>query len=221
MFNATGLLINESFETERLTSSELDLILSGGWRHFGTYFFRYNLGIYRNEIRRVLPLRIRLADFTFSKSQRRNLLRNRDLKVVRSNLLVTNGSLELFADHKLRFTEHPPDKLTDFIPMNALESPSQTEQFSIYYDDKLIAESYFDLGEKSMSGIYAMFERSHASRGLGIFTILCEIEYAIENNMEFYYLGYAYDGRSFYDYKKRFRATEVFDWDGNWLEFNG
>ena len=33
---------------------------------------------------------------------------------------------------------------------------------------------------------------------------------------EFYYHGYAYEGESFYDYKKRFSATEEFDWRGRW-----
>ena len=47
--------------------------------------------------------------------------------------------------------------------------------------------------------------------------MLKEIEFAIENGKEFYYQGYAYEGESFYDYKKRFRGTEFFGWDGNWV----
>ena len=64
-----------------------------------------------------------------------------------------------------------------------------------------------------------MFDPARAERGLGIFTLLKEIEFAIETGREFYYLGYAYDGPSFYDYKKRFRAAEAFDWRGNWIPF--
>ena len=63
--------INEAFHADLVASAELDQLLAGGWRHFGTHFFRYNLGIYGGEIRRVMPLRIRLADFRLSKSQRR------------------------------------------------------------------------------------------------------------------------------------------------------
>jgi arginine-tRNA-protein transferase len=65
-----------------------------------------------------------------------------------------------------------------------------------------------------------MFEPDAAHRRLGIFTLLKEIEYAIETGKEFYYLGYAYEGRSFYDYKKRFRGSEAFDWAGNWKTFD-
>ena len=79
--------------------------------------------------------------------------------------------------------------------------------------------SYFDIGGESVSGIYAMFEPKSAGRSLGIFTMLKEIEFARERGKEFYYLGYAYAGNSFYDYKKRFSGTEMFDWNGCWLPF--
>ena len=49
--------------------------------------------------------------------------------------------------------------------------------------------------------------------------MLLEIQYAIDNGKSFYYQGYAYEGESFYDYKKRFRALEMYDWEGNWVEF--
>ena len=83
----------------------------------------------------------------------------------------------------------------------------------------LAAVSYFDIGERSNSGIYAMFDPAFSSRRLGIFTILKEIEYAASTGKEFYYQGYAYEGTSFYDYKKQFRGSEAFDWMGNWGEF--
>jgi arginyl-tRNA--protein-N-Asp/Glu arginylyltransferase len=46
--------------------------------------------------------------------------------------------------------------------------------------------------------------------------MLKEIEYAIGNGKELYYQGYAYEGESFYDYKKRFRGTEIFDRKHSW-----
>ena len=61
-----------------------------------------------------------------------------------------------------------------------------------------------------------MFDPDLSSRSLGIFTMLKEIEFAMANGKELYYQGYSYEGESFYDYKKRFRATERFDWRGNW-----
>jgi arginine-tRNA-protein transferase len=64
-----------------------------------------------------------------------------------------------------------------------------------------------------------MFDPDESERGLGIFTMLKEIEHAIDTGRSFYYQGYAYAGESFYDYKKRFRGTEVFDWKEGWETF--
>ena len=61
-----------------------------------------------------------------------------------------------------------------------------------------------------------MFDPELSDRGLGIFTMLKEIEFAIADGKEFYYQGYSYEGESFYDYKKRFRGTEWYDWKGSW-----
>ena len=49
--------------------------------------------------------------------------------------------------------------------------------------------------------------------------MLKEIEYALSTNRDYYYEGYAYEGESFYDYKKRFSGLECFDWSGHWEEF--
>ena len=65
-----------------------------------------------------------------------------------------------------------------------------------------------------------MFEPSEEKRSLGILTMLLEIRYALERGKKFYYSGYAYEGSSFYDYKKRFSALESFDWNGGWEKFS-
>jgi len=84
---------------------------------------------------------------------------------------------------------------------------------------ELLAASFFDVGECSVSSIYGIFEPTETARGLGILTMLKEIEFALGQGKELYYHGYAYEGESFYDYKKRFSALEEFDWEGNWVHF--
>ena len=211
--------INEAFEAEQISPGHLDALLANGWRHFGTYFFRYNLGFLDFDIRRVIPLRTRLSEFSLSKSQRRVLRKNEDLEVVIRPIEIDDVAEELFHRHKQRLYHNVPDTIFDFLPYDATSSPCDTKQICVYDDGKLIAASYFDLGERATSGVYAIFEPTEASRSLGIFTMLKEIEYAIDASKEFYYQGYSYEGESFYDYKKRFRGTEMFDWNGNWKRF--
>lgn len=216
MFANETPFINEQATGERVLPEKMDLLWENGWRHFATYFFRYSYAFHNGDVRTVTPLRIDLKRFSFSKSQRRNLRRNAHLRTETGPLNISPASNELFEEHRLRFKEGVPYSVNDFVPDRAELSPSDTRQISVFDGELLIAESYFDVGDTAVSGIFAMFDPERLKAGLGIYTLLKEIEFAIENGKRYYYLGYTYDGESFYDYKKRFRATEAFDWKGNW-----
>jgi leucyl-tRNA---protein transferase len=211
--------INEDFYRAQASPEEMDALWAEGFRHFGTYFFRYNLGFYDREIRSVFPLRIRLADFSFSKSQRRVLRRNRDLRAVVRPASIDAEKRRLFARHKTRFRENAPRSIEDFLSPSPAKVPCEGLEAAVYEDEKLVAVSFFDVGAESLSSVYAMFEPSITWRSLGIFTLLIEINHALELGKKFFYLGYAYEGNSFYDYKKRFRATEMYDWKDGWKNF--
>ena len=215
------ILINEEFFAGSVMPEQLDALLEDGWRHFGTHFFRYSLNLYNDEIRRVIPLRIRLADFQLSRSQRRVLRRNADLRVENRPIKITDESHELFHRHKQRFDHSVPASVYEFVSAAPDSVPCDAREIAVYNRQRLVAVSYFDVGENTLSGIYGMFEPDEAERGLGIFTMLKEIEFARDTGRQLYYQGYAYEGESFYDYKKRFSGTEAFDWMGNWLPFSG
>lgn len=208
--------INEQFFAEIVSPEQLDELLASGWRHFGTNFFRYSYAFYEYDVRCVLPLRIRLADFSLSRSQRRTLQKNADLKTVIRPIKITAEAEELFDLHKQRFKTGTPDSIYDFLSPMPDSVPCDGRELAVYDGDRLLAISYFDLGEMSISGIYSMFAPDVAYRRLGIFTMLKEIEFALNSGKKFYYQGYAYEVSSFYDYKKQFRGSEWFDWLGNW-----
>lgn len=209
--------INDDFYSEKIALAELDSLLADGWRHFGPNFFRYNLAVYEDEIRHVVPLRIRLSEFRLSKSQLRVLKRNDDLTISIEPISITTEVEALFHRHKQRFKQHPTESIYTFVSEYPELEPCETLQQSIRTQDgKLLSAGFFDVGENSLSGIYTAFEPTETRRSLGIFTMLKEIEFAIENGKEFYYQGYCYSGRSFYDYKKRFHGTEAYGWKGEW-----
>ena len=211
-------IINEEFHAEAVEPSMLDILLAEGWRHFGTHFFRYNYGMYENEIRRVLPLRIRINDLKLSKSQRRVETRNVDLNVEIGQVDITPEIHELFDRHKARFKSGVPESIYDFISPET-NVPTDCRSVVVRDKTKLVAASFFEVGASSVSSIYCIFAPEIRSRSLGIFTMLREIEFARENAKPLYYHGYAYEGASFYDYKKRFGALEIFDWKQRWTMF--
>jgi len=219
MLTGEAPFINEQFFADRVSPDQLDVLLAKGWRHFGTQFFKYSYGFYELDVRLVIPLRIRLRDFSFSKSQRRALKKNDGLEVVIRPIAITPEAKALFDIHKERFKSGVPESIYDFLSDEPATIPCEANEIAVYDNARLAALSYFAIGAASNSGIYAMFDPADSARGLGIFTMLKEIEYAIETGKEFYYQGYSYEGNSFYDYKKRFRGSEAFDWNGRWERF--
>ena len=208
--------INEEFFASQIAPEQLDLLLANGWRHFGEHFYRYSLNWYQNEIRAVIPVRVSLKDFTFSKSQRRILNKNQDLQTVVRPIEITPETVSMFEAHRFRFAENIPHTIYTFLSFEPATVPCEAFEIAVYSQETLLAKSFFDVGVSSISSIYGIFAPEETSRSLGILTMLLEIDFAIKNGKNFYYHGYIYEGKSFYDYKKRFRNLEKFDWQGNW-----
>lgn len=211
--------INEEFYSSKASPRRMDALWAKGWRHFGTQFFRYNLSFYEGRICRVFPLRIRLADYAHSKNKRRILKKNQDTNVVVRPVEITEEKEALFERHKWRFSRGVPVSLYDFLSCEAASVPCKALEINVYKNNALLATSFFDVGEKAVSSVYAIFDPDETARSLGIFTMLLEIDFAINAGKKYLYQGYVYEGNSFYDYKKRFTALEKFDWNGRWESF--
>lgn len=205
---------NGAFLLHEITPELLDLVLSKGWRHFGRLFYFYHESEQEDgsPSHQVRPLRIRLNEFRRSKSQRRTWNRNADLTLEVNPLQFSTELDDLFELHKNRFEKDIPDSLTNFLGESPKINPTDTRQFELRLDGKLIACSFMDIGKDSVSSIYAMFHPEEHRRRLGIYTMLLELEWARENDMTFYYSGYAYREPSHYDYKKEFHGLEFYDW---------
>ncbi len=214
-------VIFEDFEARYVSPERLDQLLAAGWRHAGEHFYRYNFAFHRGMLTEVIPLRIPLGSFSMSKSQRRTWRRNQatgfTIKV--QPTCVDEEKDTLFQQHKSKFVENVPDHLHDFLSHEPDSVPCEGGEIVVYHDGKLVGASFFDVGKDSLSTIYGMYDLDYAKQGLGIFTMLLEMEHAKQLGKRHYYHGYCYRCPSFYDYKKRFRALEGFDWGGCWLDW--
>lgn len=214
--------INDEFLADSVGEEDLERLLAAGWRHFGRYFFRYSIAIHQRNYRIVMPLRIRLEEFRLTKSLRRISRINSDLHSAIGPITFDSTVHRMFDLHKQRFNGMKPESIYHFLDPNADRVPTKGKELRLSYSiGETLAVSFFDETPDSLSGIYAMFDPMHSQRSLGIQTLLNEIDLAKESGKSFYYLGYAYLGESFYDYKKRFPGTEYFDWHGNWLPYSG
>ncbi|MES2660315.1 MAG: arginine-tRNA-protein transferase [Verrucomicrobiota bacterium] len=196
----------------------MDRLWADGWRHFGDCFFRYSRTEAENgEIQVIQPLRIPLADFSLSKSQRRILKRNNDVVISILPAVVDDEREALFLKHRERFTTNVPESLRDFIPSPVPDRlPCTCLNVEVRLDERLLAVSYLDVDIESVSSVYAIFDPAEHRRGLGTLTLLEEIRWAGSQGKRWLYPGYATAQPSIYDYKKTFRPMEYSDWNGNW-----
>lgn len=200
--------MNEFFVHQNATAKQMDYAWEHGWRHFGSYFFRYS----EVNDKHILPLRIQLENFQTSQSQKRILKRNQHL-VQRCVPAFIDAEVEqLFEKHKQRFKDNIPESIHTFMSYSPANTPCLCQSLCLYDQDTLIAISYLDIGDMASSSVYQCFSPAYEKYSLGILMILLSIQHSITLGKTLYYPGYAFTEPSHYDYKKTFGALEAYNW---------
>jgi arginyl-tRNA--protein-N-Asp/Glu arginylyltransferase len=209
----------DSLRLPHAAPEQMDALWAKGWRHFGRDFFRYSLSLGDDGgVQFIQPLRMDLAAFQMSKSQRRVLRRNADTDVRIAPAVVDGTREAMFLRHRARFVTNIPESLHIFIPgEHPAREPCECVSVEVILAGRLVAVSYLDVGAEAVSSVYAMFEPDESWRSLGTFTLLHEIQWAAARGKRWLYPGYATAQPSHYDYKKSFRPLQCYDWRGNWL----
>ncbi len=215
-------MINNTLYLGKLRSQNLDKLLSLGFRHFSEFFFRYSHTNHEGKIATVLPLRINLSNFSYTKGLR---------KIKKKNIISTNEFKEIslreeiiniFETHKTKFKFGEPDSISNFLGEDPKDNyPCEVLQLEVSEGEKVYSVSFLDIGKESTSSVYGMYDLSYSKMSPGIYTMILEIEYSIQNNKKYYYSGYCLDVKSYYDYKKNFKGLEYLDWkDFLWKPLN-
>jgi leucyl-tRNA---protein transferase len=207
----------QRFELDRATPLVMDGLWADGWRHFGSQFFRDMYNLEGSRLSRVIPLRVCVQEKSLPRDHRRNLKKNKDLSVEFKSIKFEHEHYEIFEKHAQKFTINRPSDIYQFISPQAQLLPCPSRMCEVRTaEGQLVALSLIDIGSQSISSIYAMFHPDAYTRGLGIYTLLMEVEYARTLQKTYLYTGYAHIQSSYYDYKKRFHGTEFYDWQGTW-----
>lgn len=211
-------VIDERSPMQSMDSESFDLFLNKGWRLLGQSLVRHNFSVCRAEICRTIPLRIRLDQFQFSKSQQKLLRKNAGLVVRRGPIRLTKAKHQLFDLHVGRLQERQPASLLSFLNPLSSELPVEGLEFRIFHEKKLVACSFIHLGHEAVSGTYCIFNPACSALSLGTYTMLLELQYAMSLGKKYYYHGYTYNVPSQFDYKLNFNALESLQWEtGEWL----
>jgi leucyl-tRNA---protein transferase len=209
--------LEETFCCNEMPESGMDALWAQGWRHQGRIFFRYTHTTMEDVEHRITPVRLELEHFQPSKSQRRTLRKNEDLRWEVQRTHIDDPMREMFETHKQRFVENVPHQLEDFLGERPGTHPCMNVSVKAFLDDQMIAVSFMDVGHHATSSVYAMFDPNHHRRGLGIMTLLKEIEVSQHAGKRYLYQGFATSKPSIYSYKTQFSGLQRFDWNsGNW-----
>jgi arginine-tRNA-protein transferase len=168
--------------------------------------------------------RIPVADYLFSRSERRVLERNRDLE---RNLVEAEATMEQF-DLLRRYllARHAEGGMADMTWPDyvAMVEDTAARTHLIEYrlrsadggPGDLVACILVDVMTDGLSLVYSFYDPTMARRSLGSFIILDHVIQATLAALPYVYLGYWVQGSPKMDYKARFHPVEVLR-SGGWV----
>lgn len=192
--------------------------LAKGFRRIGRVFYR-NIC---NQCSDCQPLRLIPDTFILSKSHKRTLKSNEDIRVeVPGHSHISADKIHLY--NKYVNTKHPeiiPEEPVDSVNtlMNIHYGYMRTIEMDYYLDNELIGVGIVDESEDSLSSNYFYYDTDYLDRRLGILSILKEIALAKSLGKKYYYLGFYIEENPKMSYKKHFRPNQVLK-DGKWIVF--
>lgn len=163
------------------------------------------------------PMRVNVAAFKPSKSQRRVLRRNADVKMELGEPEFTPEKIDLY--QRYLALQHP-DSPQDSTPESLKEFlyTSCTATLEACYRDasgKLLGVTILDVNRETLSSVYHFFEPREAKRSIGVYSVLAEIELCRAKGLPWYYLGFWVKGCGTMEYKTDYGPYELLI-DGKW-----
>ena len=166
--------------------------------------------------RSCVPLRVLSREFVANATQRRCLRRNADLLVTVEVPMVTEEKLHLY--NRYNTVWHGGATLTlDGFEESFYQSCVETIEFTYRGPaGELLAVGLCDVSPESLSSVYFYFAPEAAARSLGTYGALRELDFAAQNLIPHYYLGYWIADCDAMRYKSNFGPHELLGLDGAW-----
>lgn len=176
---------------EECDSESAEALVERGFRRFGKMYFRPVC----SECTECQSLKIDVANYNFSKSERRIMKKGSHLTTYVQTPTLTRDHLKIFKKYHLYMGERKGWEYTETTPENYHSSfISGHEDFGyevLYYDeDKLIAVDLIDILENGISSIYFYYDPDYSNLSLGKLSLYNQIKFAKSRDKNWIYLGY-------------------------------
>ena len=207
---ATTLFVDPRQRITPELYTELSLM---GFRRSGDHIYRPHC----HSCNACAAARVVADEFVPSRSQRRVINANADLRLKITDSVIDDEAYELYERYIME--KHadgdmfPPDREQYESFLN--NSLGCTQYFRLYDKDQLVCVAVSDQMLDGLAAIYTFYDPELDKRSLGTFAVLLQISQAKKLGLPFVYLGYLIDGCRKMSYKTRFKPLEMLS-NGRW-----
>jgi arginine-tRNA-protein transferase len=201
-----------------LSGTRYESLLARGFRRSGRFVYRPYCGLCQS----CVPVRLAVERFAPNRSQRRNLVRNRDLVLMDRPAVFDPEHFALYAAY-LRH-RHPDGGMADQLSPESyhdfLIQPwgGETRLLELRLEGRLVALAVTDRLPGALSAVYTCFEPALSSRALGACALLNQIALARRLGLGSLYLGYWIQDCRKMAYKDDYRPIQALI-GTQWREF--
>ncbi len=193
-----------------------ELLMTQGFRRSGDQVYRPHC----DNCNACQSIRINCQDYLPSKSQKRLEKKNHQL-LTKVSTSVQKDYYPLYALYINTLhkdgTMYPANKEQ----YKSFLTSALTEQIFIeIWDDKtLVSVAVTDILPHALSAVYTFYHPEYRSQGIGVFSIIKQIEVCLKKQKEFLYLGYQIDDCQKMNYKSKFYPHQRLV-DNSWQTIN-
>jgi arginyl-tRNA--protein-N-Asp/Glu arginylyltransferase len=194
------------WQLRRPSPDEFDESLARGDRRIGRMLYRTTCP----ECDACEPLRLPVGTFQPTKSQRRTVKRNGDLRIEIGPARFGNDKLDLYNRHKQErgLARHERQMNQRGYEGWFLNSCATTLEFRYLLGERLIAVGIVDVGRLDTSSVYFFFDPDESHRSLGTYSVLVEMDWQRQRSGRYHYLGLYVEQCQHLVYKARYFPHE-------------
>jgi arginine-tRNA-protein transferase len=209
---------------ERLhTSENYAWLMTQGFRRSGEQSYRPHCP----NCNACQSIRVLVNDFIPSKSQKRSKKRNSGF-IIKQSATLKDSYYPLFENYINTLHQDGSMYPASFEQFQSFLSCNLTKQLFIEtwlpgdecaeegkHEEKLLCVAVTDVLSNGLSAVYTFYHPDYKANGLGIFSILTQLDLCQKMGSPYLYLGYQIDDCQKMNYKNRYFPFERFI-DGEW-----
>ena len=165
-----------------------------------------------------VPVRVPVRRFVPNRGQRRVRARNQDLKIIRRDPVFSPEHFDLYL--RYQSSRHAGGGMDDPNPEKYLHFLVHSHVDTVFYEmragERLLCVAVVDHLPDALSAVYTFFDPDEKARGLGVYSVLWEIDHARALNLNWLYLGYWIKDNRKMAYKSKYRPLEAYR-RGRWI----